>query len=381
MPKKNILLLHGSSDLYGASKILLNTISVLQRSGHRVVVILSEEGSLTNELKLMEVDFKIIRLGIIRRKYFNLKGIVNRIVTLVKAEKKLAQIIAEEKINVIYSNTTAVLIGAIMAKKKRIKHIWHIHEIISKPLILVKLIGYFLKNATLVITVSNEVKNNWERIIGRKPANFITVYNGLNYQPYLKNNSELRNEINIPKNKLLIGMIGRVNSWKGQKYFIEIAAKLLELYSDLHFVMVGDAFKGQEYLYNEIEDLKTNLDVKNKITDLGYRLDVPNILSALDLFILPSILPDPFPTVILEAMASAIPIVATEHGGALEMIINNKTGIFIPPNNAEESANKIGSLIQQHNLSSLGLNGRERVLNVFSFECFEKNLLKAIASI
>mgnify|MGYP000043817750 FL=1 len=73
-----ILFLHSSSDVYGASKIFLQTVSIAQKNGHTVVVALSNKGSLEASFKAMGVELHIVNLGIIRRQYFNLNGIINR---------------------------------------------------------------------------------------------------------------------------------------------------------------------------------------------------------------------------------------------------------------------------------------------------------------
>ena len=73
-----ILLLHSSSDTYGASKIFLQTAALIKNRGHKAVVVLSNKGSLQLALEQLGVDVHIVNLGIIRRQYFNISGIINR---------------------------------------------------------------------------------------------------------------------------------------------------------------------------------------------------------------------------------------------------------------------------------------------------------------
>ena len=73
-----ILFLHSSSDAYGASKIFLQTVAIAQKNGHTAMVVLSNKGSLEQSLIDMDVEVQIVNLGIIRRQYFNLAGIINR---------------------------------------------------------------------------------------------------------------------------------------------------------------------------------------------------------------------------------------------------------------------------------------------------------------
>jgi glycosyltransferase involved in cell wall biosynthesis len=376
--EKKILLLHSSSDLYGASKIFVNTISCLIDAGFIVHVVLSEQGPLLVQLRALNIEVEVIKLGILRRKYFSAFGLVNRILTIKKALTLLSKKATKEQYDIIYSNTTAVLVGVILAKRLKIKHLWHVHEIIQKPVFFTKFIGYLLKKSDLIIVVSNEVRNHWDKALGGENGKIKVIYNGLDYSPYMLPNSTLRTELGLDSNKVLIGMIGRVNNWKGQRYFLEIAAILIQDNPNLHFVMVGDVFPGYEFLYDELNSLKETLNIQDKISDLGFRSDIPNILNGLDLFILPSILPDPLPTVVLESMASSKPVIATRHGGALEMVVEGATGKFIPWNDAHEAAAIIQTVLNPTILKEYGHSGRARVLDLFSLASYKNNIVKSI---
>ena len=75
---KNILLVHSSNDLYGASKILIKIIEVLIKSGHSIHLILPKKGPLNDHPSLKNVNMTIIRLGVFRKKYLNFFGLINR---------------------------------------------------------------------------------------------------------------------------------------------------------------------------------------------------------------------------------------------------------------------------------------------------------------
>jgi len=372
-----ILVLHSSSDLYGASKVLLQTVGYLVSRNHDVIVILSEEGPLADAFRQKGINVHIIKLGILRRKYFNISGIFNRMVTIRKAKKKLSLLVKEQSIDVIYSNTTAVLAGALVAKKKKIYHIWHIHEIITKPGWVLKILGRVVNRySDQVIVVSEAVKKNWKKYVSENKIK--VVYNGLEYKEYMTaDGNEIRKKIDASGNHILVGMIGRIHYWKGQEYFLNIAKHLVDKYQNLKFVMVGDVFPGYEYLYDELEKTKIQLGISHLVVDLGYRRDIPQILSALDVFVLPSILPDPLATVVLEAMAAGKPVAATAHGGVVEIIQNNISGVLIPWNDAYKASEIIGRLIVDKPLrSTLGRNSVERVLTFFSQEAYFQNLEK-----
>ena len=374
----NILILHGSSDLYGASKMLLVTVDLCRKKGHHPIVVITENGPLALALEESGFEVIFIRLGILRRKYKSFTGIVNRLLVLYKAYYAIKRLVKEKNIELVYSNTTAVLAGAFVAKKMGIKHIWHIHEIIEKPIWLYHFMGRLInKYSDTVIVVSEAVKKSWGRFVA--PKKLQLIYNGIDYSPYLLSSGKLRKELVITDDIVVIGMIGRVHYWKGQDYFLHIAAHLSRKYTALRFVMIGDAFPGYEYLYEELATIKRTENIEALVYDLGYRTDVAELLHGFDILVLPSTLPDPFPTVILEAMASGKPVIATHHGGALEMINDQVTGLLIPIHDVEKASLVIEELIgNKERRIQMGEAGRKKVLTRYSLEAFENKMIKVL---
>ena len=372
-----ILLLHSSSDQYGASKILLGIVQLLVKRNHQVWVVLSEEGPLSNDLLQAGAEVIYIRLGILRRKYFSPTGIINRLITINQAKKELEKIIRQKNINLVYSNTTGVLAGAFAASKCRIKHIWHVHEIIESPRWFTQILGKIMRQyANSVVVVSEAVKQSWLSVI---PENkMVVVHNGIDYTPYLQAQPSIQASFGFPEDALIIGMVGRVHYWKGQDYFLQIAALLHVRFPQLRFVMVGDAFPGYEYLYAQLDNQMQQLQVQDVVKQLGFRNDIPSLMQSIDLLLLPSQLPDPFPTVILEAMASEKPVIATQMGGALEMIEPGITGDFMPHDRAEAAANIVSNWLNKEKLHQAGKAARQRVLEKFSKESWENKLIKII---
>ena len=112
----------------------------------------------------------------------------------------------------------------------------------------------------------------------------------------------------------------------------------------------------------------------DRVFYLGYRADIPEVLASLDLLVLPSTSQDPLPTVVLEAMAAAKPVLATAQGGALEMIVENETGKFIPIANAQQAATILANLLSDKiALKEMGKAGRSRVEREFSPAAFAEN--------
>lgn len=370
-----ILVLHGTSDLYGSGKILLTAVEALIQQGHSVIVLLSEEGPLSAEMRKAGAVVSIVRLGILRKKYFTVGGIFNRVKVLYSAFRTIKKMIAVEKIDLIYSNTTTVLIGAVVAKAYPLKHIWHIHEMIVKPRFMYHLNGFFLQHlGQRIIAVSNPVKQHWLKWVDENKIK--VIHNGIETAPFENTSGQLRNELGLSDDTILIGMIGRVNIFKGQEYFLEIASILKNSYPNAKFILVGDAYRGYEYLYDKIDMIIEKNDLSKTVFDLRYREDIPNILRSFNILVLPSQLPDSFPTVILEAMACGVTVVATKQGGAVEMIDDQITGYLIPLQDAREASRQISKLIDNEHLrKELGQKGKEKLHKAYSLDAFKKNIV------
>ncbi len=376
----NILMLNVSSDLYGSSKILKQTAIALKKKGHQPIILLSETGPLEDEFKTIGIPTKIIRLGVLRRKYLSVGGLMNRIKVLIKAYQSIKKICKEQKIDLIYTNTTPVIIGGIAAKLLGIKNLWHLHEILPVKSKEQRFFGWLINwSSDKVIVVSEAVYENWSDTIDK--SKLVLLHNGIDDLENIDHSFDLRKSLNLPSNKILVGMIGRVNLFKGQSYFIEVAAAINAKPHDCHFVMVGDAYPGYEYLYDQLSEQKKLLGVEEIITDLGYRTDIASIMNTLDIFVLPSTKPDPFPTVILEAMAAQKPVVATRQGGACESVVHELTGYLVPLQDPHSVANHILTLAENESLrNEMGKAGKERFKLLYSISQFEASIVEEVES-
>ena len=385
----NILVLHVVSDMYGSSKVLLQAVTALKARGHKVCVVVSEKGPLTEALALEGIETKIIRLGILRRRYLNALGLLNRAGVLTRAFFALMKLCKQNQIDIIYTNTAPVIIGGILSKFTGIKNVWHLHEILEPSSFMHRFFGWMI-NATAqkVIVVSDAVYNNWA---GRIDASkMVKVYNGFeasdinvdvgaNINTNANNIKPLRAQLNLNDNTVLVGMVGRVNLIKGQFYFIQIAAAAKAAGLNCHFVMIGDAYKGYEYLYPQLESQIATLGIQSSITNLYYQPNAAALIQQLDIFVLPSIKPDSFPVVILEAMAAGKPIIATNQGGAQEQIDDRVTGFLVPTYDAIIAAQKLGVLVNNPDMRiQMGQAGAKKLQEQFSLATFNKNIVDQI---
>ena len=141
----------------------------------------------------------------------------------------------------------------------------------------------------------------------------------------------IKRELNIPADCRVIGIVGNVRSWKGQKYFIEAFKILAQTYKNLYGLIIGGWSElDQDYL-DALQRTIRESGLEKRILFLGYRNDAPALLSILDVFIHASIQPEPFGMVLLEAMAAKLPVIATRFGGPIEIFNAGECGALVPP--------------------------------------------------
>lgn len=371
---QNVLFLQSSSELYGSGKIILQVLRLYRREGLNPVVVLTGPGPIQPILEEEGFPVYVHNLGILRRKYVNPSGLLNRLSKNLKAYRFLSDLHRKYNFQLVYSNTLAVIVGAYWAKRNQIQHIWHIHEIIPGPFPLVKLLSKLLDQSTpWPIAVSKAVADHWQPFL--KKSKIQVIHNGIPYDAFLKAPATLKSDLGLGEHAVFIGMIGRINPGKGQLFFLEMAEKLAKKHPTSHFVLVGDPFPGYEPILEEVRIVIEEKRLENWVSYLGFRSDIPEVMASLDIFVLPSILPDSFPTVILEAMASGKPVVATRSGGASEMVLDGETGFLIPIGDKEKGLEALEKLVENPELrQSFGEAGRKRVLLEYGLEAFEEKI-------
>jgi glycosyltransferase involved in cell wall biosynthesis len=173
--------------------------------------------------------------------------------------------------------------------------------------------------------------------------------------------SLVRTELGIEDSEHLVLYVGRLRAVKGVEFGIRAFAKALEQNPRLKLALAGE---GDQRSY--LESLSAKLGIENNVKFLGARKDLPNVLSACDSVIMPS-LTEGFPRVAIEAMASAKPVIATRVGGTPEAIIHNKSGILVPSKDIEAMAEAIVNVANNSELATrLGSAARERTEQHYS---------------
>lgn len=374
---KRILYLHAGAEMYGADKVLLELIKGLDKSKYEAHVILPNYGILVEELKKVGAVVSVIDYPILRRKFFNLKGIFRYIISYRKYSKIIVNYVKENDINIIHNNTTAVLEGIYVKKQCHIPLVWHVHEIIVRPKSISLFIQFLLNRySDKVVTVSDSVAQHITKSKLVSRSKVLTIYNGVDNTVFFKmdDNKVIREKFNIFSKDIVVGMIGRVNSWKGQNDFLTAMQPILSENNNVVAFMAGSAFEGEEWRVKELDERINSSQYANRILRIDYYKNTNELYNLFDVFILPSTNPDPLPTVVLEAMACGKPIVGYKHGGVCEMVVDNVNGLLSKPKDINKLSENISFLINhREKINEFGKMSIARQKELFSLESYIHN--------
>lgn len=373
---KRILYLHAGAEMYGADKVLLELIKGLDSKEFEAHVILPNDGVLVEALRQVGAKVSVLDYPILRRKYFNPKGIADYISSYNFYAKQIALYARQHSIDMVHNNTAAVLEGIYLKRKLKLPLIWHVHEIIVKPKAISDFINMLMgQYADKIVTVSQAVANHIKQSPFIKDSQVEVIYNGVdNTVYYPMDASSIREKFDIAQDALVIGMIGRVNAIKGQNDFIEAVEPLLEKNEQAVAFLAGGVFPGEEWRLEELDKRIASSSVVSQIHRIDYYDKTSELYNMFDIFVLPSIKPDSLPTVVLEAMACSKPVVGYNNGGIAEMVVDDKSGCLVKPNRPQELSNAISLLLDSsEKREKFGRVGYQRQKELFSLESYIKN--------
>ena len=368
---KKILITHSSNDNYGASKVLISIINIFIENGFDIYLILPNNGPLNNNKTIKKTNLQIINLGVFRKKYFTVLGLINRLYYIIKSSIYIRKILKKNKIDLVYNNTSTLISPSVAAKLVGIPSIYHIHEIPNSNLVYSKFITLFLNNFSReIICVSKSVYDFWNKR-GVENNKLKIIYNGFNFK---------KNKPKIIRNDIIVfTCVSRIIPYKGHALLIELFDHICKKNDNIYLQIVGDTLPQYQ---NYLDKLKLDIRKRgllDKIKFMGFRNDVLSILKNSNFLIHTPISPDPLPTVIFEAIKTNTPVITNNLGGAIEILNNGKNGLIIENALIEDSVYEILNFVNNKKRQKQNVdNAYNYVCKNYSFERFRKKILNTI---
>ncbi len=373
--KPLVLFVHGSAEMYGSDKVLLNLVTALDQGGALVpVVLLHEQGPLHAALVAAGVEVHVASVMKISRALFGLQAPSWLLRSLRQTLADFDLAASGREVALVYSNTLAVLGGAVWAGRRKVPHIWHVHEIIQRPALVRRALPWLAHRLSVRVVSNSRPTQAW--LLDQAPQladRAEVIFNGLPAIPPADAAAvaAFRASLGLDAGRILVTVAGRLNHWKGQNLLIDAVALLARegRAANLHLAIVGDAFAGHDDWRSRLQAQVERLGLQAQVSFVPFIADIYSAWRASDIAVVPSLEPEPFGMVAIEAMGCALPVVAAAHGGLLDIVQHGETGRLFPPGDARSLAEAIADLAgDPGERRRMGLAGALRQAELFSLD-------------
>lgn len=374
-----LLIVNHAVEIGGAERVLLRFLSRLDRQIFRPALACPFRGPLVEEAEGLGVrihlGFPSSRLLQVRRKTLggNPLAILAYPLDFLRTVHGLARLIGREGYDLVLTNSAkADIYGSLAGWLARRPVVWRLHDIADRRAFSRLNLTLFRVFAGLftdrVLAVSEAVERALVEL-GIRREKVAVVYNGVEEVRPLRGREEVRKEWGLPPDAPVAGMVGRLVDWKGPDLFIAAAAEVAREVPEARFLLVGDAIFGEREYVESLREMVGERGLGGRLVFTGFREDVPEVMGALDLLVHASLLPDPLPTVLLEAMCLGLPVVAADGGGVPEIVEDGVTGVVVPPGDVKSLARAMSwMLVNPRRRREMGEAGRKRAVERFGLE-------------
>lgn len=336
------------------------------------LVIFFEEGPLVSEFQNLGVETQIVPTGRLRH--------IHR---YVRSVKEIASIVRSEDVDLVFSwSGKPHLYGSIAAKLTGVPSAWYqLGCPVGRHLTWMDRLATLLPTRC-VVTLSEFGSKGQEELWPFRPTRL--VYPSVNLDKFdpqsLPSPPQARKKLGLPSDGPIVGIVGRLQRWKGIHVFIKALRLLLESHPHVHGVVVGGQHALEPDYPDMLHDLISELDLSAHVTLTGFQQNVSEWMQAMDVVIHASD-HEPFGIVVIEAMALGKPVVAGAEGGPREIITEETNGLLAPYGDEEALTRQVARYLDHPDFTRKIKQGARERAQEFSAQRFARRLLKSLRSV
>lgn len=323
------------------------------REGWRLIVVLPRNGDSAAE-RFQARGIKVVRIPFTRlRRTGSASFWMSYPLRFLIDVCRLTQLIRREEIDLVEGSSVNIQ-AALAARLVGVAVVWRVADI-SSPMLLRRAIGLLLPHLVDVILVNGRATLPAYPGLSRAAGRMLVYYPMIDDDAF----QDARAIVPRQSNTLVIGMVANINPDKGIDVFVE-AAGLLARRDELHFILVGAEHGTHRRYARRIHERVRQLGLDGRIEFIGERSDIAVMMRRMDIFVISSHR-EGSTTTAIEAMASRLPVVATNVGAVGEVVADGKTGLLVQPSDPEALAAAIATLVDDEQLRTrLAVAGRKR---------------------
>lgn len=337
----------------GVERGTVDLARYLKKNGHGAVVV-SAGGPMAGELT---------KQGI---RHYKLPVHKKNPLTLFQCVRALSKIVRDEKIDIIHARSRVpALVAFLVSRRTQVPFITTCHGFYSKHFL-----SHVMGWGKLVIVASHVIGKRMRDDFKVPYERIRLIHRGVNLEEFQMRSPEAFSD----SKTITVGLVGRITPIKGHPLFLKAMARVARVYPNLKIQIIGEAPKIQ--YKEELLLLTKKLGLAGCTEFLGTRYDIPELLSRMNVLVVPSVGEEAFGRVAIEAGACGVPVVATRIGGLIDIIENEKEGLLVPPDDARLLAEAVIELIKEPaKAAQMAKALREKIEREFTLELmFRKTL-------
>jgi glycosyltransferase involved in cell wall biosynthesis len=313
MRKRRLLSVHPVAERGGSDFCLLRMVRMLEAQGWDCHVVTPAASPLADEFRAAGATLHVVPM----RRITTTEGIgywAGYALLWPVAVARLIHLVVKLKPDVVHSNSVHCWYGWAAALLTGRPHVWHAREIVVQSSAALALERFLTRHfCRLLIACSSPVAAQFPSANVKVIPDVIGEEDGLSPERA----GRFRARVGIDDGVPLIGVAGRIDTWKGVDVAIDAASRVTDVRPEVQTLIAGAPVPGKE---DYAESLRRRAGEMANVHWLGPRSDMADLLADLDLVLVPSTTPEPFASVAVEGLASGVPVVASNAGGSPEML-------------------------------------------------------------
>jgi hypothetical protein len=362
-----VLFVASSAELYGSDVALQRMATAHSRRGGGVLVALPDEGPLAGSLRVAGIDVVVAPLAVIRRRLMNPAGVAGIAARVARPPRVVLDAARTACVDVVHSNTSVVLSGAALARRLGVPHVWHMREDIAAGR-RVALFDVMSRSADVIIATSGWLR---DAVAARRPAaasRIRVVHDGvdLSTMPPLPDADGARRHFDLDPGRPVLAMLARIKRYKGQTLLVEAVRRLGDAAADVQLLLAGDVYAGDERHLEELRNDIARAGLRERVRLPGFCAEPQLVLAAADVLVAPSTTawPEGYGLAVVDALCAGVPVIASAHGGHLEIVRDGVDGLLVPPDDVDALAGAIRRMLDdadlRHAMARAALRDRTR---------------------